>query len=43
LNYLRSSPITTLIPEAVWREVVDEGAERPGAQDVSVANCIKVQ
>jgi hypothetical protein len=36
-------PEGILIPEAVWREVVDEGAERPGAQEVSVANWIKVQ
>ncbi len=32
-----------LVPEAVWREVVDEGAERSGAQEVSAANWIKVQ
>jgi len=26
-----------LVLEAVWREVVDEGAERPGAREVSIA------
>jgi len=36
-------PEGILVPEAVWREVVDEGAERPGAREVSAANCIKVQ
>jgi len=35
-------PGSILIPEAVWREVVDEGAERPGAHEVSKANWIKV-
>ncbi len=32
-----------LIPTAVWREVVDEGAGRPGAREVSSANWIRVQ
>jgi predicted nucleic acid-binding protein len=32
-----------VVPEAVWREVVDEGAERPGAREVSKPNWIKVQ
>ncbi len=36
-------PEGILVPEAVWREVVDEGAERSGAQEVSAANWIKVQ
>jgi len=36
-------PEGILVPEAVWREVVDEGAERPGAREVSAANWIKVQ
>ena len=36
-------PEAILVPEAVWREVVDEGAERSGAQEVSAANWIKVQ
>ena len=36
-------PEGILVPEAVWREVVDEGAERPGAREVSAANWIKIQ
>lgn len=36
-------PERILVPEAVWGEVVDEGAERPGAREVSAANWIKVQ
>lgn len=36
-------PEAILVPEAVWREVVDEGAERPGAREVFAANWIKVQ
>lgn len=36
-------PEGILVPEAVWREVVDEGTGRPGAREVSVANWIKVQ
>lgn len=35
-------PEGILIPEAVWREVVVEGGDRPGAQDVSEANWIEV-
>jgi hypothetical protein len=30
------------IPEAVWREVVNEGKGRPGAKEVSEANWINV-
>ena len=36
-------PEGILVPEAVWREVVDEGAERSGAREVSAANWIKIQ
>ena len=36
-------PEAILVPEAVWREVVDQGAERSGAQEVSAADWIKVQ
>jgi len=36
-------PESIVVPEAVWREVVDEGADRPGAREVSAANWIKVQ
>lgn len=32
-----------LVPEAVWREVVHEGGERPGAREVATANWIPVQ
>jgi len=44
LSLLRERfPESILVPEAVWREVVDEGAERPGAREVTAANWIKVQ
>ncbi len=36
-------PNGILIPEAVWREVVVEGGERPGAKEVAAARWIKVQ
>jgi len=36
-------PEGILLPEAVWREVVDEGTERPGAREVSTAYWIKIQ
>jgi len=36
-------PQGILIPGAVWREVVHEGGERPGAREVSVANWISVR
>ena len=36
-------PEGIFVPEAVWREVVDEGGDRPGAQEVSAADWIKVQ
>ena len=36
-------PEGILLPEVVWREVVDEGTERPGAREVSTANWIKIQ
>jgi len=43
LSLLRERfPESIVVPEAVWREVVDEGAERPGAREVSKANWIKV-
>jgi predicted nucleic acid-binding protein len=32
-----------VIPEAVWREVVLEGTERPGAEEVRTASWIRVQ
>lgn len=44
LSLLRERfPEAILVPEAVWREVVDEGAERPGARELSTANWIKIQ
>ena len=44
LSLLRERfPEAILVPEAVWREVVDEGAERPGARELSAANWIKIQ
>jgi len=36
-------PEAILVPEAVWREVVDEGAERLGDRELSAANWIKIQ
>jgi uncharacterized protein len=43
LSLLRERfPESIVVPEAVWREVVDEGAERPGASEVSKANWIEV-
>ena len=36
-------PSGILIPNAVWREVVEEGASRPGAREVAEAEWIKVQ
>ena len=36
-------PEGIFVPEAVWREVVDEGGDRPGAQEVSATDWIKVQ
>lgn len=34
-------PQGILIPEAVWREVVEAGADRPGAQEVRAADWIQ--
>lgn len=34
-------PQGVLIPEAVWREVVEAGADRPGAQEVRAAEWIQ--
>ena len=43
LHLLRDRfPKGIFIPEAVWREVVVEGGDRPGAQEVSEANWIAV-
>ena len=43
LHLLRDRfPEGILIPEAVWTEVVVEGGDRPGAQEVSEANWIEV-
>lgn len=36
-------PQGVLVPPAVWREVVEEGKGRPGAQEVSESNWIRVQ
>jgi hypothetical protein len=36
-------PEGILVPEAVWREVVPEGGERPGAREVAAGNWIRVQ
>lgn len=36
-------PLGILIPRAVWREVVEQGGDRPGAQDVANASWITVQ
>lgn len=36
-------PSGIFIPEAVWREVVDEGRGRPGAQEVADADWITVR
>jgi predicted nucleic acid-binding protein len=35
-------PQGILIPQAVWREVVEQGGDRPGVQDVAVAPWITV-
>jgi predicted nucleic acid-binding protein len=35
-------PQGILIPQAVWREVVEQGGDRPGAQDVAAAPWIVV-
>ncbi len=36
-------PEGILIPQAVWREVVEQGGERPGAQEVRETDWISVQ
>jgi len=36
-------PEGVLIPPAVWREVVEEGRERPGGRDVAEADWVIVQ
>lgn len=36
-------PDGVLIPPAVWREVVEQGAERPGAREVADADWITVR
>lgn len=36
-------PDGVLIPRAVWREVVEQGGERPGARGVAEANWITVR
>ena len=36
-------PEGIVVPEAVWREVVLEGGERPGAREVAAAKWIRVQ
>ncbi len=43
LDLLRKLYGVLLIPEAVWREVVIEGTGQPGAEEVKVADWIKVQ
>lgn len=35
-------PDGVLVPPAVWREVVEEGRDRPGAQEVSTAKWISM-
>lgn len=44
LNLVRERfPQGILIPQAVWREVVEEGENRPGAQEVASADWIDVR
>lgn len=44
LNLLRKRfPGGILVPESVWREVVVEGGERPGAKEVAAADWITLQ
>jgi predicted nucleic acid-binding protein len=38
----RRFPKGVLIPQAVWREVVEQGRDRPGGQEVAEANWITV-
>lgn len=43
LELLRQLYDELIIPEAVWHEVVVEGAEQPGADEVKTADWIKTQ
>jgi len=43
LGLLRELYNELIIPEAVWHEVVVEGAGQPGAEEVKVADWIKTQ
>ncbi len=42
LDILSSKFAEVVVPPAVWREVVEEGRERPGAREVKAAPWVKV-